>query len=397
MMDKINRYLNKFNYDIRTSKDARFIDQKVTPDVLSIIADCVLQFTEDNNSLKFTTKDIWESDYANVNVKDIFNKPDVMTKSAKSEYDKFFQQPLKMLSYSKILECKKEGNKNIFKVQNRNLLEFISIKERNSLDFIVIYLEKVLKDSEIWVLFNKFFEENNKENFKELKDGFRDFLYENTGINNTNKHEPGRIFTKVINPLAYSRKKHGTKGGIFSNDIITYDELMYNRRNWRDIAKLKGETRQAHEERAKKEVKKSKEAFVNHAKEKIRRYHFPNSEVHDKYSVGNATQVHHIFPRNSFPQLEAILENLILLTATQHNAYAHPNNNTRYIDKDYQLACLLAKCSSVQKSISEDDGLYSKNDFVYVLNEGVVPNDRFSEDKNLTEIEEKIVYEYNAS
>jgi len=246
-------------------------------------------------------------------------------------------------------------------------------------------------------LFDSFFNQNNKEKFKKLKDGFRNFLYQNTAINDTKKYEPGRIFTKVINPLAYFRKKHGTRGGFFSRDVIAYDELMYNRRNWRDVAKLKGETRQAYEERAKNEFRKSKEAFVNHAKEKIRRYHFPKSELQDKYSIGNATQVHHIFPRGDFPQLESILENLILLTATQHNAYAHPDNNTRYINKDYQLACLLAKCSSVQKSINEKDGFYSKNDLVYVLNEGVMPRDRFSENKNLTEIEEKIVYEYNAN
>jgi len=397
MKDKIDKHLNNFNYDIRITGDARFIDQKVTPDVLSVIADCILQFTEKDNDLSFATKNIWESDFANHNVKDIFNKPDVMTKSAKSEYDKFFQQPLKMLAYAKILECNKVGNKNIFKIKNRNLLKFIAIKERNSLEFIVQYLEKVLRDSDLWTLFNVFFQDNNKENFKNLKEGFRDFLYKYTGINSTNKYEPGRIFTKVINPLAYFRKKHGTKGGNFSKDIITYDELMYNRRNWRDIKKLKGETRQAYERRAKSEIKKSKEAFISHAKEKIKRYHFPESELHDKYSVGNATQVHHIFPRSDFPQLESILENLILLTATQHNAYAHPNNNTRYIDKDYQLACLLAKCSSIQKSMNGKDGFYSKNDFVYVLNEGIKPGDRFSENNKLNEIEEKIVYEYNAN
>lgn len=395
MEEKIIEHLNNYNYDLRISGDARFIDQKVTPDVLCIIADCVLQYTESDNNLSFTTKDIWESDYANQNVKDIFNKPDVMTETAKSEYDKFFQQPLKMLAYAKVLNCEKRGGKNIFSVNNRDLLDFISIKERNAVFFIVNYLEKVLRDSGLWGLFKNFLTLNDKNNFKILKDGFRDFLYEYTAINNTNKYEPGRIFTKVINPISYWYKKRGTKGGNISQDVIVYDELRYNRKNWRDVKKLKGETRQEFEVRAKNETTRSREAFVSYAKEKIKRYHFPDSELQDQYAAGDATQVHHIFPKNEFPQLESILENLILLTATQHNAYAHPGNNTRYIDKDYQKACLLAKCSSVKKSIEVKDGFYSKIDLIYVLNEGMSPEENFIDNSSFTEIEEKIVFEYN--
>jgi len=55
------------------------MDQKVTPDVLCLISDCVLQFIENGNK-EFTAKDIWESHYANSNIKDIFNKPDVLKK-----------------------------------------------------------------------------------------------------------------------------------------------------------------------------------------------------------------------------------------------------------------------------------------------------------------------------
>ena len=177
MEDLINQHLDNFDYDVRITHDARFIDQKVTSDVLSIISECVLQFTEQDNNLNFTVKDIWESPFANINIKNIFNKPDVMTGTAKSEYDKFFQQPLKMLAYAQILECNKINNRNVFKIKNRDLLSFIAIKERNALTFIVMYLEKVLKDSDFWFLFNLFFEDNNKENFKNLKDGFAEFLY----------------------------------------------------------------------------------------------------------------------------------------------------------------------------------------------------------------------------
>lgn len=395
MEEKIIEHLNNYNYDLRVSGDARFIDQKVTPDVLCIIADCVLRYTESDNNISFKTKDIWLSDYANQNVKDIFNKPDVMTETAKSEYDKFFQQPLKMLAYAKVLNCEKRGGKNIFKVNNRDLLNFISIKERNALFFIVKYLEKVLKDSDLWRIFENFLNLNDNNSFKSLKDGFHDFVYEYTAINNTNKYEPGRIFTKVINPVSYWYKKKGTKKGYISNDVIVYDELRYNRKNWRDEKKLKGETRQEFELRAKNKITRSREAFIAYAKEKIRSRHFPDSELQDQYAIGDATQVHHIFPKNEFPQLESTLENLILLTATQHNAYAHPENNTRYIDKDYQKACLLAKCFSVKKSIEVKDSFYSKIDFIYVLNEGISPEENFIDNSSFREIEEKIIFEYN--
>jgi len=393
MEEEIINHLGQQNFNIRATGDARFMDQKVTPDVLCIIADCVLNFTEANHDIEFTTKDIWENEYANTNVKDIFNKPDVLTKTAKSEYDKFFQQPLKMMSYSKILTCEKRGVKNIFKVSNRPLLKYISIKERNALTFLVQYLEKVLKDSDIWSMFNNFFDNNDKVHFNALKTAYEEFIIRNTPING--KTEVRRIFTKVINPLSYIRKLRGTKGGSFSTDIIGYDELMYNRRNWRDVTKLRGETRQAYEDRAKNEIQKSKAAFIALTKEKIRRYHIQISELHDYLSNGLATQVHHIFPQTEFPQLAAILENLILLTPTQHLSKAHPANNTRLIDRDYQLACLLAKSDSIQLSITNNDGFYAKEDFVFVLNEGVAPQVKFNNENSFPEIEEKITDEYN--
>ena len=267
-------------------------------------------------------------------------------------------------------------------------------------NFIVLYLEKVLQDSGVWYLFENFFQNNDKDHFVELKSRYEDFIIENTPINGIT--EVRRIFTKIINPLSYVRKLHGTKGGFFSEDIIGYDELMYNRRNWRDVAKLRGETRQEYEIRARQIIENRKQAFVRFTMEKakrlIRTRYNDISEVQDELAVGQATQVHHIFPKSDFPEIESYLENLILLTATQHSTKAHPNNNTRLIDKDYQLLCLLAKCSSIKESVEElQDGFYSKEDFVFVLNTGISPRDKFMEEKTFDEIEEKITFEYHSS
>lgn len=68
MIENITSHLANFDYDVRKIGDARFMDQKVTPDVLCIIADCVLNFDADQN-IEFTKDDIWNDNYFNTNVK----------------------------------------------------------------------------------------------------------------------------------------------------------------------------------------------------------------------------------------------------------------------------------------------------------------------------------------
>ena len=380
MIEEVKKHLQHFDYDVRKSGNARLTDQKVTPDVLYIISNWVIEVVKNDSDLVFSTRDIWKSDFANEEVKNIFNKPDVMSKKARSEYDKFFAQPLKMLEYSKVLTLTKKGNINYFSVNNLPLLEYISYRERNCLNFLNLYLQKVLIDSNIWYLFDNFFKKNSTHNFESLKDGFKEFIYTYTNINRTNKYEPGRIFTKIINPIAYSKKSLGTKGGFLSTDIIGFDELMYNRKNWRDISKNKGETRQDYKSRAKDLINKRKAAAygrftMNQAKKLISSRYKKISEVQDDLAIGDATQVHHIFPRSEFPDIESYVENLILLTATQHSTKAHPNNNTRRIDKAYQYICLQSKCNTIEESVNIlNDGFYSKSDFLIVLNTGLQIN-----------------------
>lgn len=393
MIDTIKNYFNNFDFDIKITKNARFMDQKVTPDVMCMIADCVLNFieTKDDENIKFSSTDIWKHEYSNKNIKEIFGKTDVTNKKAKNEYDKFFQQPLKALAYAKILKEEKDGNKIYFTVMNLEILKYIALKERNTLSFLDIYLKKVLKDSQIWHLFENFFTNNTKDNFTILKSKYEQFIISHTPING--KTEVRRIFTKVLNPLSFKRQKHGTIRGFFSKDIISNDVLMYNRKNWRDITKNKSETREEYEIRAKIEVQQSKDAYIkytiNKAANIVRKLHSPTSEVKDELAVGEATQVHHIFMKSEYPQIESYIENLVLLTATQHNTKAHPDNNTRLINKDYQLACLLAKSNSIQIH----NNIYSKDDFLYVLKVGL--NHEFPNNIDFTELQSKLVNLYN--
>ena len=98
----------------------------------------------------------------------------------------------------------------------------------------------------------------------------------------------------------------------------------------------------------------------------------PDSEVKDQYAYGEATQVHHIFPKSQFPEIAHYLENLIKLTPTQHYTKAHPNNHTQTTNKDYQLVCLLAKSQNIEHSLKTvGEKYYRKESFIYVINVGL--------------------------
>ena len=108
-MDNLDNMLGQKNYDVRISRDARFMDQKCTPDVVCIIADCILNLRGEGDNSEFTVQDIWDSQYFISNVKAIFNKPSASNPTTKSEYDKFIQQPLRLLAYAGVLTIEKRG------------------------------------------------------------------------------------------------------------------------------------------------------------------------------------------------------------------------------------------------------------------------------------------------
>ncbi|MFP6089988.1 restriction endonuclease [Helicobacter pylori] len=362
-------FLKIRNYDIRKTQNARWIDQKCTPDVLSLVADCILEFTQYNIEKSFSIRDIWDSPYTNENVKMIFSKPDLNSDFSMHEYDKFFSQPIKLLAYSGILFETKTGNRNIYTIQNIELLEYLMQRETNALKFLILYIQKVLMDSGIDPIFDNFLQKQDTESFKQLKDGFTHFTINNTAIKNTT--ECFRIFTKIINPLAFYYGKKGTRKGYLSNTIITKDELNYNRINWRDIGKDKNTTRQEYDLINSKGIANSN-YLISKAKKVVKRYNdrFNNSlsEVKQEKEESQATQIHHIFPIQDFPIIANYIENLIALTPNQHFIYAHPNNQTRLIDKDFQYVYLLAKTNTI---LNDTQGVYDWKHYIFVLNMGL--------------------------
>jgi len=371
-------FISNHNYDIRKSRNGRWIDQKCAADVVTIIADCIYNYGLENKNTYFTTPDIWHYSYAVENVEAVFRKPGVESDAAKNEYDKFFQQPMELLANAGVLHKDKRGNRNYYKIDNYDVLEYIAMRERNALFFLKCYIEKVLKDSGIYYVFLDFFEHQTKTNYDTMKRTFSNFTINYTKING--EVECNRIFIKVLNPLAYYAHSCGTEKGRLSPYPITYDMLMYNRNNFRDIYanKPKGVTRKEFAESNPVEVN---EAYYRYQSVKAKRFlrlfndaernsiteHLDGIHIHDR-----AVHMHHIFPESDYPEICFYLENLIALTPTQHLSYAHPSGRTQEISDQYQHLLLLSKTDRIKENLTNEyqDKIYEFSNLLYVLNIG---------------------------
>lgn len=390
MREQIKKNLEQFDFDIRKSKDARFVDQKCTPDIVCFMADCVLNMIATKPT--FVINDIWETQYFIQNSRVVFNKPWANDKNAKNEYNKVLSQPLKLLAYSQILKVEKIKGSLTFSVNNEELLDYISRKDRNAYNFLYCYFTKVLSDSG----FLKNLEEYNIEHSKGLNNA-RENLYNKyfrfiSGNTPTRSRlDIRRMFHKILNIYAVEHNLPGSKGKF----TMTFSETMYNKKNWRDVNKEKSITRQetlSSQDLEKQEILNA--YYVQKAIALIRKTH-KESEVKDQWGIGEATQVHHIFSRADFPELAHYVENLILLTATQHYTKAHPSNKTQQINKDYQLTCLLAKSDSIEISLKKGEFVYRKESFIYVINTGLTEELDFNLD--FTTIKTELMRIYNAA
>lgn len=371
----LREFIGEQHYDIRITKNGRWIDQKCTPDEISFVAECALALTAETGKNVFLSPDVWRSPYAVRKVQQFFGKPDPLGKAALDEYNKFFRQPLKMLSAAGVLrETGRVRNAIRFELAEPALLSFIARNDWNAYLFLSRYIEKTLRDSGLWDLFATFLDEQTGASFDALKDGFADFCARHTPI--STRTEANRIFAKVLNPLSCMNHKLGTVGGRMSSSGITFSMLNYNRLNWRDADKPKDVPRGefAHGPA----LPPSSSYFAEKAKDEVRKfnaeYNGGLSEVLGKNSGGEATQMHHIFPRRGFPDFAAFVENIIAITPTQHYAMAHPQNNTSKINREFQLSCLLSKNESIRKNILLGWGtpcFYSFNKFMILLAEGL--------------------------
>ncbi len=370
----IDQHLATINLDIRTMPDARFMDQKCTPDVVCFIAECIMNSFQPGQS--FTKEDIWNDPYFIQNTQAVFGKPAPTIHSANREYDKFIGQPLKLLAYAKVLNLTIVSRYNTYTINRLDILDYISRREYNAFDFLGSYVDKLLADSGLLRFFQTYRQANingtvSQTDYQTLKDSFNRYIHGNTRIQNI--YEPNRLFPKLFNVYAVKYQLKGSVSGRISRNVFVYSDLMYNRVNWRDINKAKSQTRQqgAQAQANAAQIQRYTAYVVQRAKNTLKRIQRTASEVSDMYASGLATHAHHIFPESSFPQIAAYVENLILLTAAQHLQRAHPNGNTSIIDRAYQQTCLLCKADTIEKSVRlYGPRDYTKSNFLYVIQEG---------------------------
>ena len=370
------RFINSHQYDIRRSGNGRWIDQKCALDSVCFVADCILEYIRVGGSQPFQSPQIWRSEYAKSNVQAIFAKPDPTIRSTLDEYNKFFRQPMKMLAAAGVLSEYKDGIAIQFSVSNIDVLEYIARRERNSYEFLCLYIQKTLIDSGLWDSFESFFDEQTKESLDELKSKFSAFCTRYTPINT--KTEADRIFIKVLNPLACKNHKKGIVKGRLSHSIITFNTIVYNQPNWRDVQAGKDKNVARGDFNVVQSNEQLYQYQVSRAMKNLRqfndKYNNGKSEIQDKFSIGEiATHIHHIFPRNEFPTIADYIENLIALTSGQHLQLAHWKGTTR-INKDYQYDCLINKTASIRNNLIENTGetiIYDYEDFMFVLDTGL--------------------------
>lgn len=371
MMQDVDKFLDKFqdsSFDIRVTHDARYVDQKCTPDIVCFIADCILSTSCANKS--FTVNDLWDERYFSDNCRVIFGKPSPEDPSARNEYNKVLSQPLKLLAYAHVLEVEKKKRELIFRVFDMDILELISMSERKAYNFMYSFFMRVAKASGIMRYFEEYKETcgaNPKAARARIYEKYHRFISANTP--SQSKTDVNRIFHKVFNLYAFHEMLPGSAG-----KLMALSDLMYNRINARDKChKQKNLTRS---QAQKLEIEIINQNFyidyqVNKAIRMVRKKQGKVSEVQDELAIGVATEVHHIFPKSEFPELATCFENLILLTSSQHRQKAHPNSNFQLVDKEYQLVCLLAKSRTVESYIKEHgETFYTKKSFVFVVNTG---------------------------
>ena len=374
----LQRFLDGHDYDIRKTKNGRWIDQKCALDTVCFVADCIVEYVQNNGRQPFHSPDIWHSSYAIENVQYVFGKPDPTIRTTLDEYNKFFRQPMKMLAAAGVLREDGIAHSAIqFRVEQMEILQYIALRERNSLEFLCLYIEKTLRDSGLWDDFETFFDLQSREALLDLRMKFSDFCIMYTPIHTT--VEANRIFIKVLNPLACKFHKKGTERGNLSKTMITYNKLMYNQTNWRDDLAGKDKNVARGDFNPQPQAEQAYQYRISRAMKYLRKFNDKwrngKSEILDRFSVGEkATHIHHIFPKGEFEEIADYIENLIALTSGQHLQKAHPNGNTRVIDKNYQYACLIAKTESIRENImsnKDEPVIYDFAAFMYVLDVGL--------------------------
>lgn len=402
---QIKDWLNKYDLDLRKTKDGTALDMKDTPDIVSYIADCIVHFADDAtssgialNDVRFSVADIWHTQYAIDTAVQVFGKPSPDSPKAIQEYNKLFTLPIKALLYARVLSTDKKGRSYIFSIRNYELLDYIASRDGNAAKFLALYFKKVLEDSGIYRYFDIFLQDQTKVSLSNARTLYAKFNqeYKIKGQKGGSNLESNKTFIKLINIMAYDERKCGiAKGGGVTDAPISLQHIRYNAPNSRDLAngKPKGLTRTEHEvspaaiarteyaiNRAKQRVDKYNQAFNAGLTETMpmvirgRKNNCIDMAFEVNASRQNATDKHHIFPAAEFPEISTYFENIICITPEQHLNIAHPSHDTHAINRMYQYYLILCKMERIMLNVIDGIGtpdFYSFRKFTKVLDVGL--------------------------
>lgn len=355
--------------DLRKRPYTRFIDQKCTPDLLSLTTALIVELYGIDD--EFSNPELQREDEAKRALAIELNK--ASSSFTRRENNKVFMHSLKMLTYAGILNERKVGNTYYFSIENIRALRKLANDERRSLEFITGYITETFSQTDSMWIFEEFkSSSHDAEAYSILKKRFIQFARRHMGAGKKGSDsglEARRILPKIMNPLAIRWNMNGSIKGRVSKSGISMMDLRYGRVNARD-QKLQRSSETSRKERAEQRfqsLRDRREYRVSEAKRSVRQRHQDISEVSGE---SPATQVHHIFPQSEFSALASVPENLILLTPDEHNLRAHPNNKTNSIDKSYQRTLLLKKLDHVEESEAARDGFYKIEEFAHVVETG---------------------------
>jgi hypothetical protein len=357
-----------------------FVEQKITPDVFSSVCEIISKFTQDNHSKLFSYTDIFTSEICNEIFALVYGKPD--TGASQHEYDKLAgQQPINVLCVTGIIEeVKIRKRSKFFQIKNRELLDYLSLSTIISLDFLFYFWKRLAKDSgfgdDLDILINKLEYSNDLKVSKAAMSHFQEnifypFLSKYTGKGKLDpktkkiSRDRGRVIPKFINVFSVKLRLRGRIRGYCSKEIISLPDIIYNKKNWKDIAQGKKKN-WSREEFSNKESDLSGEirgqAEFNKIKRKIFELCNGKSENNDRENAHNA---HHIFRKESHPEYYIFQENIIYISGSEHSE-VHARS-TKTIDSQLTCEFLISKLNSIKNDTS---GFYDINRFKDILKSG---------------------------
>lgn len=366
----LEEYFSTRNLEKTQSIPGTYFEQKITPDILSFAAQCILDFTGGDISKSFSDPELRGLDFYKMILKDYLSKPDD-TKDTNNEYNKLIRYQIDFLVFGGVLEEVAQRPKR-YKIKNLEILNYVALHERQALLYIQAYIEKFLIDNNLGNLFDSYRKNPTQRNYEKTKESFYLWAKDNTNVKTDDKRHTFRVFNKIFNFYTHKHSLPGQYLARVKDGPNPYLNLIYNRINFRDKNKAKNVSRN---DFAKTYDPSNDDSgyisyLIGKAKKEIRQ-RYPTTEIvgFENYPSegGDIVQIHHIFPAASFQEFASSKENLISITPGQHNTHAHAGN-THYVDPNFQLICLQVRLDEIEKSIQNKDEFFNLDTFISMLN-----------------------------